>query len=509
MFNNQQQLAGFRPGPHIATPDSLVISKVLFAQTRQHGYLDQISRPYSFNLTPEYIDNIARTVIPTGNKLHSVNEFDLHNACGGMLSYHTGMGMRANIEHGWKQNRLLFLLTANYTIGHMEYVTYIQGYTDHGEISYAGTLDPNMVMHINSICTVTKNLDPVSNTYVVNNIEYYNIVKNVAGETIWETNPLLSQGQDVNIKKCIRPIDIINNLFLLEDNKSMGGVTCEYTGNLYPQDTLSSNKINNNPLQYLTTTINSLVSAERYSGLGMASVPNILRTASGIVDDASYSRNALLLFIYNLTQDQSEMTSFRYGVIQPYLATAPIVVSNNDALLSKGTIGDAEDVESNMAVTAESIKSYAVAMQMSSILSNNMVTKIVCSISSLSGIPTILYLQVDSYIEGINPVALDIKIRNEIMLHVLPMLTDNGYTMVQCHIDGDLFNDITIAISIGNNPEVLHRYPLFADSLITPVLGDDYAKDRLTDGFNTIVDTLLTSKQDTLDNAFKGDLAWH
>ena len=84
----------------------------------------------------------------------------------------------------------------------------------------------------------------------------------------------------------------------------------------------------------------------------------------------------------------------------------------------------------------------------------------------------------------------------------MPKITHNNNILLRCMLDISLITDSTINISINGQPEMIFRFPTFADSTYLPVISDKINRDNVVEEFQNLISAVGVSDGSTVDNIF-------
>ena len=154
-----------------------------------------------------------------------------------------------------------------------------------------------------------------------------------------------------------------------------------------------------------------------------------------------------------------------------------------------GVLGTISDTAETHDVTPETVKSATILHSINSMLIDNMITKLSVAFTNETGpVPTITITNINSFIEDIDLISLENKVRQHIRSVLMPTITDNNYTAISAIVETDLLGDTNISISINHGPSVVYRYPAFADVLYSPVVSTTANSQMLVEDIANLMD---------------------
>jgi len=390
----------------------------------------------------------------------------------------------ANIPNGWGTQRLRFILEVESYTGPMTIVSYLQGFSEYHDPSFTGKVDPTMKFYINSITNVIKTLDPVTGQMVITPKNTLNIITDLSG------NKNYTEVERFDDFKLARPIDIMSTYGVLEKYGDMNGETYNHTG-VVNSLTETSRRANNDPIKYMTSTLNSYIESKSLTGL-TSNIGDISNTACGILNEESVINIPFMFLISRLTNDISP-SSFNLNVLNRIDGLVSHKINLIDNVNDLGNIPTNYKLDSDITAdmlqpTVETIKSTTFAQSLNSAMLDNLLSNVSLSITNSSGQPVVVITDAKSFIEGINISKFVNNLVSRIKNIILPKITDNNQTIVEIHAHSDILGDTSLTISINMSPSEIYRFPTFADSLYSPVVTNSSTKESLVNDFGNLLD---------------------
>ena len=457
-----------------ALPQSGVIVKRLLLVATRKNYQDVYQRSYSLNANMGTLNKLEAVFNNAGvNNNATITDNMLAQYVPEIIGLsHNPIGI-AQIPNGWHTQRVRFMLEVESNMNGTVLVSYIQGFSEFYDPSLSGHLDPNMKFFINSITNVVRMADPVSGVYKTLPKNTLNVVTDLAGGAKYEE--IDSPHEDL---KLLRPRDIVEDISALEMYNPDVDSILNTTG-IVGGTNETSDRANNDPMKYLTKTINSYIDSKNTSA--MTSDPSdILKNAAGLLTETNLMS---IPFIYALHSTTGEFTptTFTLNIMQlidPGIQAKTNLIDNvNDIIApSYNTMLDSDHTADMLNPTVETIKASNVAQTISSIMLDCMLSSMDISFTNSSGQPVVVVSDTRSFIEGIDITSYVNKAVSRVKTILIPQITDGNQTIVEVFLHSDIVGDTNISISVNLQPPEVYRFPTFADSLYVPVIGNNQTK---------------------------------
>jgi len=486
------------------TNTNISIIKMYLIPTN-HQYQNMYQRSFSLGLNNGQAERLHDFFINQGVDNNSpVSVVGAANTIGSSITLSpvpTGM---ASIPNGWGTQRLMFVLVADEWINDSTTIShYIQGYSEYHDPSYSGRVDPNAIFYINSITTVTRTRNMMTNSIDSRVSATYNVVYDPTGNTSYQ-----QVGEPSASLELVRPYDIITNLHSAAMYSSTPDVKLSVKTSSASNGANVSNRANNDPLKYFTNTINAVVNGKSvYTGFNTPE--SVLANANGMVAEQAITSNS---FIYTLARASGNM--------EPSYFTLSLLdriypgVNNTITLIESGGIIsdpvqtatglDTENTESMLNFTEETQVSQTFINALTSNMSENLVSIIGGTVTNASGAPFTTISNISSFLEGVDITPYGNRIINYINSVIVPQISLSNLRLIDIVFNCDLLGDTVVSVSVENGQPVVYRIPTFADSLYTPVLTNSMTKEALIGDFEGIVDTVMSLSPENTTGVYSG-----
>lgn len=450
-------------------------------------YKQQFSRPYTMDLTPSTLNQIANTVEAATSMGQSITPLTISTMGSTVVAPAANHHGAVNIINGWDIRRLRFrlIVEVTYSVGGSRRF-YYTGYTDHGGLSYGNALDPNLVFYINSIISARsiRQETPMGST-IIENIERG---RHLLCDNNW------GGALETNQTYLMRPEDIYNSM-AMEHTKKHASSFLD-TRNMVQRNVLESNIANGLPNNYVANVLDGFVKATMQSSLTSVDA-DIFGDARRLVNGVS-DPNPLITAVSNLRGFNSMGNTFtleelhKIDQFMPPETFYQLTAMDEENISRSGSSAEWYGSDGNT-VNAVSL-SQSIPAIMSSLGIQN--------IAFMSTNDTVGCL-VNTRVAAMSTLDAQDKQRKSMMFitrfdsEVIPVISFNN--MLRYFISGeiDLFGDAKIAIGINGEQVYEYTMPAFAGNLVSPVVSKDAAH---TQKIITDFSSILHHIRDMSDN---------
>lgn len=391
-----------------------------------------------------------------------------------------------DIPNGWNTQRLRFLMEVESRTGNHVTVSYLQGYSEYHDPSLSGLVDPVMKFHINSITNVSKALDPMTGNMLVRLTNTYNVITDLAGGLKYEE---LNEGpgQESDLK-LIRPNDIIEDIALFDMSNDGNIQTINKLGTV-GNEANTSNRGNNDGVKYLTSTLNNVITAKNLADSSY-DLQDVLRTASQNTAETSVISNPFIFALHSLTGITTP-TAFTMGQLQqmdPGVGGKTYMGNGDNSTGYRETIMDTSDTADMLQPTIENKIATQVSHSITSMMADNMITRLSISMTNMTGNIIATPSDFRSFIDGIDVLAYVNRIVDRCVNVLMPDITRNGLVIVSINVTADLMADTTVTVEYELAPAIVFRFPVFTDSLFSPVMTNSAGRKAMGDDMANLID---------------------
>lgn len=487
---------------------------IKFVMFETNGAIDMPSRPYEVDLR-DGVNGIINDLDHFTQGGTTINGATIARLSSGILVPST-RARDTKIDGGWRERRIIFaMVVETETLDRYRDIRYISGYTDRSDYaidSHGNVLFPeDMRLYFNSVTKITmteiasrstggRSIKP---TVRDNNLllrkdsirsDKYDADQRPGRNSI--RNPLLLRPQDILRRKS--SVNVLSSL--LGDNsanRSINGV------GQFVRPTILSRRKNNNSAEYLATTIGKYVEAR---SMGEDDASN-----SGFIDqgqDNDYLSQASIIasedimsndVLYDKINRASSMFDLGYVEWGELKRMAPDFDEHRDLPFTtwkarekaanrryRDSSPDGRSYTSGMVnyensasfydTSVESMCSLMIAQAIPQILIDSMYSGIeglTLTSHPQRGEPTVHMSMAFPFVNGI-PVEYGFNyLKSQMANVVLPNVTKNGSISIEAIVNASIDQDIEVWISVDGGPEEYRAYPVWAESLIPPLVTDD------------------------------------
>jgi len=464
----------------------IVIKKMIVIASRS-DYKNIYQRSYDMNVGHDDLTKVeavfAMNGVNNNNRITDVSVASALSNVVGLSDRTTGV---VDIPNGWGTARLRFLMEVEQYVGNNIICSYLQGFSEYHDPSLSGLIDPAMKFHINSITNVSKTPNPMTGGLVVRLTGTYNVISDLAGGTKYEElhgGP----GYDSDLK-LVRPNDIIEDISLgamIQDNNINTINRLGVVGGLAN----TSARGNSDSTKFFTNTLNNVITAKNLADSSY-DLQDVMRTASQNTVEASMTTNPFIYKLHTMTGIETP-TSFTMGqleVIDPAIGSKTFQAGGDNTVGYRETMMDTNDTADMLQPTIENKIATQVSHSMTSMMAENLITKLSISMTNMSGVNVALPADFRSFIDGIDTLSYINRIVDRCEQVLLPDITHNGLVIVNVSVDADLLGDTTVIIEYDLGQPIVFRFPVFTDGLFTPVITDSAGRRSIGDDMANLID---------------------
>lgn len=461
-------------------------------------YEDVYKRAHNLNMSESKLHSLEQFMGTRGTRLGtSISNLDLASVIPDIVNVNAIPIGEAGIVNGWGTPRLRYLLVIEQPISPeiiKEY--YIQGYSEYLDASHMGAIDPNMNFYINSIINVNRYIDPIYKVPTVTVESTVNVITNaVCGSTSYQ------EILEPTSMKLMRPTDIFNGVNNFDIN---GTIVLDNSADI-GYDGKASSRANNDGLNYFVDIANKFISNRNISNVSHDTrdifkgciadsaepvlVKNgflaALSTVTGVVPPTSFTINQLDAINPNYTPDYFK--NDKVNIMGGYNTYDPNL-----------SILDSDITETMYQATLEIQTATKISQVLTAYMANNHVGRLTATFHNLGGLPVVtVFCQM--LVDGVNDEFIINKtniIKNNIEKILFREISMNNQILLDCNVIADMFGDTTVALNMrlghGGNNQKLYRFPTFADSLYTLIVGDENTRGVMIQDFHNVMEALQT-----------------
>jgi hypothetical protein len=278
-------------------------------------YNPMFNRPYQVNPSADTIEILKGKL----EENHTSNiTTDILSGYASNFIAPSAVGYQTNIDQGWvTTKRFIFLLKASF-VGPTGNVTklYIQGYTNYDGISQFGTVDPNLLHHINNVIETTVFSFNTPMGIIVE--EKLNKIYNVVTNTVEYCDIFLQRPRDIFSNVMFN--DFVNTAFTdYTSNPQFNSVNsqnknCQLSG--HDKRSIGTSIENNVPTMYLARILNAGLNSKADNDFALDSMYQLpTNTAFESLPEPSLQDNLFIHKLSLLEGNKLATSTFRFSTL--------------------------------------------------------------------------------------------------------------------------------------------------------------------------------------------------
>lgn len=453
-------------------------------------YNIQYYRPYSINVTPQSVNQLIKRVEHSMYTNGNLTASAISGMGEELVAPQASPQAPVAIPQGWTNKRLRFVLEIAITnsLG-VQSIYYVQGYTNHFGVSSGGHIDPNMLFYINSVFQLSRTLrnTPTGAQYSDRIVDCSHLL--VAPNVL---DPAANYSLFT-----IQPVDLFSYMQINVQNSGMnaydgygdmagmaGGDTIVLDTRLMSSTDFfkSSQRKNNAPLEYLTSTINNGVMGLSINDAteGFISAHhNAISQSRGFAEaDENSMKNSEFISLLNqknyqtANQISSIFTLSQLANIDPNLpaVTNYLHLSPEHQAQLHQTGLTAHWTGSDKTTQIAVILANAVPTIMSQCLISQIHVR--STNCMLAGQITTQILNAKSLSNSVLVNMFEV-FKQRLEKEIIFDFTIGNQIPYELDLRSDMFGETTISLKLDQDPEVVYVVPSFCDSLISPIANVD------------------------------------
>lgn len=477
------------------------------------GAVDTPAKPYELDLregVAGILDELDELTMGGTN----ITSAALSRLASGVL-VPSSVARSTNIDGGWGERRIMFAMVVEVhsaVDGNYSDVRYITGYTDRSDFAVSTrnnvSFPSDMRLYFNSITRISLNQVASRGGRVIR-------------PTIRDNNLVLRKDSIVkdrstdragfgNKPSLLRPTDVLkragSNNYLSDMMGSISGGVSKNTVGKFNLPTQLSKRKNNNSAEHMTTTLKSYMYARAHgeddgSKSGFMSEqeqdldPDYLSAAANTVSAAEDTMGSDVLFdeirrfsnildsgyiewgeLKRMAPDFDENRDLPFTPWNSRLKSANRNRSSGDDGHYNRGIADYQSSGSFYDNSVEATAALMIAQATPEILVNSMYSSVkglVLNSHPQRGEPAVHMTMAMPFMDGI-PVKYGFNyLTGQYSNVILPNVSKNGLLHIEAMVNAHVDNDIEVWVSVDGGPEEYFVYPVWGESIITPVVTDN------------------------------------
>lgn len=442
---------------------------------RVHGFQNQYLRPFRTAMTGTVESNIREMTdkfngsIPTNLISETCNNFIMPSE---RVESYQGQTMAVAMPNGWGENRFTFIMIVETTADNLITRELIAGYTDCRDVAMRTAQDilisPNTVFYVNTVTKLSQRsvngimIPTVAGSYSVIgsgfSVDAYN------GATTWRMTPQ-------NLIQSAKASNVMGMSTLPADGHQ------PIIGSDYrqvQQAAVLTNRTNNSPTNVFSKIIENMATTINADAMmGMVDPVRAQATVQGKVADPSILNSIFMGALYNFFN--ARVAHFDYKFLQqicPYLEQITQVDDTGYETTQYQGQWDKPTIESIMAVVVSNI--------VTSFMTTSSLTAIEFTITNMLPIATMGGLSnfatqttitdIRGYSQMINLAQFIPAYQQRLTDELGPIVSRGNNVGFTLYVRADMGVDIFVRLKYDNGIEEAFVFPMFADSIISPML---------------------------------------
>lgn len=442
---------------------------------RVHGFQNQYLRPFRTAMTGTVESNIREMTdkfngsIPTNLISETCNNFIMPSE---RVESYQGQTMAVAMPNGWGDNRYTFIMIVETTADNLVTRELIAGYTDCRDVAMRGIQDilisPNTVFYVNTVTKLSQRsvngiqIPTVTGSYSVIgsgfSVDAYN------GATTWRMTPQ-------NLIQSAKTSNVMGMSTLPADGHQ------PIIGSDYrkvQQAAVLTNRTNNSPTNVFSKIIENMATTINADAMtGMVDPVRAQATVQGKVADPSILNSIFMGALYNFFN--ARVAHFDYKFLQqicPYLEQITQVDDTGYETTQYQGQWDKPTIESIMAVVVSNIvTSFVTTTSLTAIeftITNMLPIATMGGLSNFATQTTITDIR--GYSQMINLAQFIPAYQQRLTDELGPIVSRGNNVGFTLYVRADMGVDIFMRLKYDNGIEEAFVFPMFADSIISPML---------------------------------------
>lgn len=442
---------------------------------RVHGFQNQYLRPFRTAMTGTVESNIREMTdkfngsIPTNLISETCNNFIMPSE---RVESYQGQTMAVAMPNGWGDNRYTFIMIVETTADNLVTRELIAGYTDCRDVAMRGIQDilisPNTVFYVNTVTKLSQR--SVNGIQIPTVVGSYSVIGSgfsvdaYNGATTWRMTPQ-------NLIQSAKASNVMGMSTLPADGHQ------PIIGSDYrqvQQAAVLTNRTNNSPTNVFSKIIENMATTINADAMtGMVDPVRAQATVQGKVADPSILNSIFMGALYNFFN--ARVAHFDYKFLQqicPYLEQITRVDDTGYETTQYQGQWDKPTIESIMAVVVSNI--------VTSFMTTSSLTAIEFTITNMLPIATMGGLSnfatqttitdIRGYSQMINLAQFIPAYQQRLTDELGPIVSRGNNVGFTLYVRADMGVDIFMRLKYDNGIEEAFVFPMFADSIISPML---------------------------------------
>lgn len=439
----------------------------------------------SFAITPN--EKVLNTVEDMLYNNGFTTQTEIVKKCNTFIHLDPTTGGLISVPNGWNNKKLSFVLSVEVTRSStVKDIYFINGFTDfYDPILNTGRdvsvkyLDPSMDFNINTITLVTETLDSQG----IPSIKFKDKI------TILRKHGQAYDYDSLGDESLIRPNDIFSSIYMGKADSNYG------------IDPTETNRSQANTISFLSDMLNNIADSINVNKNGNGDErKNRANALHDMIINTEESKMMNCPFLVALFRRTGEAKPSRFNIddllaIAPYLDDVTKTVNIQEKEEHKKSILSSDVLDKNINPTIGNLLCMEFYQIMSSILFDNMITRVSIHISNhrkFTYQDIASTLSSESIFHKVFNTPRTINIIDSFLRKIiLPKMTMNGEIDVDLIADINILDSSSIAITVNDDDPEVYRYKSSMDNLYSPYIATNNQKNVMVDDVSTLMDTII------------------
>lgn len=467
---------------------NITIEKLFLTETGT--YNDMPYRPLKANADLESIRNMQEV---TQGGMY-ITPATVAGVAGGILRPSSEIEGISTIANGWGNARFRFMMEVVVNQGPGTTTRHIlSGYTDHHDVSFRKTLDPNMRLYINGGVKINQSMatTPTGNQVYTRPIESYQLLTGSYAPS-WN-----QQGGGI-ITQSMRPEDVFCSI----SKSILGNNVTDYRSS-FAMNAKKSRRSNNLAPTHLATTLKAHTSATAAAHDTTDDFQTLMENARGFVIEDTVGSDDFLSFLGRNSSfnDESSISYSELLSMDPTLEGRVLVSELGQTY--RNDVHRTGQTEYWTSSTQETVIATILSQSIPAMMSELLLPKVSfwATNQTMDGSYDVRILSHAGFSTAMDMTPQLITFMDRIRTELLRDITRNNQIGINITVDADIMGDIKVSVSMNNNPTVDYNTPVFCDALFSSVITNTpNGLDRMASAVGDIAENLSVQYSDNQNN---------
>ena len=396
---------------------------------------------------------------------------------GSVLGFSASPVSNILIPNGWGTKRFTFIMhvTSESSLGGAEYYV-LQGYTDHGESSFSGHVDDNMVFHINSFISISQAVNPQTHQIDHRIVDCKQILdaKTINASINASVGGMF--GKESPDTHTMRPMDIFTGIqgsyVQNYGATTLGNVHIDDQRNRLRTRDAYSSRANNVPSQHLASMLSNWRMSTTEEMMTLNDMDNVSLMIQSSVQSSSADNDFITMLANRQGKHGQITTSFTLSELKAMIPGTPSPTYYKAKGLALSSLPTANNVGTWNGATLTNQVSALLANALPTLMIQSGLQKVIISGSNYTqGMVTydVRCGDARSLVTG-DVVAAASMMSERVKSEIMPDITMNNSRYVYFQAEVDMFKATVMDIKVDTEEKQRKICPAYCDSLFPPIV---------------------------------------